>query len=246
MINALNAERIKFLTTRGWIFGTFAFVALAFLLPVANAMTGNDPVRADGSYGGVLGFAMIAAMVVGATLVTQEYRYRMVLVSHQAAPKRWQPLASKAVLAAIYGAVMSALMTVVVALVVNLMVASNRRADFDPAAQAGAIATTALTVALMCVFAVGLGALVRSTSAAVALVVLWQTPIELVLGMLPGIGKQLQPYLLFNNTMVAAVGQTPGGVQLHWGQAGALLYLAAIAAVAMVLGLWRTHRPVAD
>ncbi|GAB2495987.1 ABC transporter permease [Luteococcus sediminum] len=246
MIQALNSERIKFFSTRGWLIGLASFVALALLLPVANAMSATQPLQTQGAYAGILGFAMMAAMVVAAAQVTQEYRFRMIQLTHQAAPQRWQPLLAKAAIGALFGAVLSVIMSVVVALTANALVEPELRAVFELAAQASTIATTALTVAIMCVFAVGLGALVRSTPAAVALIVLWQTPIELVLGMLPGIGKHLHPYLLFNNTMQAALGTTPPQVHLEWGQTGALGYLATIALVTLCLGWMRSRQPASE
>lgn len=242
MIQALHAERIKFFTTPGWLVGLLSFVGLALLLPVANASTGKLPVTEQTAYAGVLGFSLVAAMVVGATLVTQEYRFRTVLLTHQAAPRRWQPLLGKAALVAGMALVLGAVMSIVSAAVVNLMVPDERRMDFSVVEQAGNIATSAVTVAIMAVFAVGIGALVRSTAATVALVVLWQTPIELVLSKLPGLGDAIQPYLLFNNVTMAAIGADPSGT-LTWGRSAALGYLALVALTSLGLGMWRTMRP---
>lgn len=245
MIRALDAERVKFFSTHGCVVGLVSFVGLALLLPVVNASTGSLPVTEQSAYAGVLGFSLVAAMVVGATLVTQEYRYRTVLLSHQAAPRRWQPLAAKAVLVAGFGAVLGAVMSVASALVVNLVVPDGRGMEFSVVEQADNVAACAATVAIMAVLAVGVGALVRSTAAAVALVVLWQTPLELILSNLPGVGDAIKPYLLFRNVTVAAIGVDPSG-SVAWGRPTALCYLTLVALLALGLGLVRTMRPATD
>lgn len=241
MLNALAAERIKFFSTRGWMIGFAAFAALALLLPMGDSLSSDRPITGYQPFSGVLGLSLIAAMVIAATSVTQEYRYKTVLVSHQAQPGRWQPLVAKAVISAAWAALLTALMGVVAVVAVLAAVPENRRAGVSLANSLDTVGTAALTVAIMTVLAVGVGAVVRSTPLAVTIIVLWQTPGELILSKIPVIGKALEPYFIFNNTLMAGGNNSPL-VELNWGQWGAMAYLAVVALVGLTAGLLATNR----
>lgn len=245
MLYALSAERVKLFSTRGWLIGLLSFMALALLLPLGNSLTGKEPVGPNQPFSGILGFAMLAAMVVAATSVTQEYRYKTILVTHQAEPARWRPLVAKAILSAAFAFVLSAAMAMVTLTLISTLVPHQRRATWTLSGSLDNVATSSLTVAILAVLAVGVGAIIRSTPAAVALIVLWQTPIELIISKVPKIGEILQPYLVFNNVLMAGTGDS-AGIELHWGQAGAIGYLAAAAIVGLLVGLAITQRRVTE
>jgi ABC-2 type transport system permease protein len=90
----------------------------------------------------------------------------------------------------------------------------------------------ALYAALAAVLGVGVGALLRHTAGAVALLLLWPLVVEPILANLPDVGPNVGPYLPFGNVFAFT------GVQwlyptydMSWGSFGSLVYFVVFVGI---------------
>ncbi|MFW6692666.1 ABC transporter permease subunit [Streptomyces sp. MAR4 CNX-425] len=202
---------------------------------------------------------LIAFAALGVLFITAEYRRGMIRTTFTAAPRRGRVLAAKAaVLAAV--AFAAGLAGAVVSFLVGqgaLRAAGHRPPQFPEVSLADgpalrAVVGTGLLLALVALFALGLGALLRHTAAAVTIVV-----VLFVLPLVLGGGLPLGAVeWLFRVTPVAGFGvqsTTPRYEQVETvclpedgcmpqGPWAGLAVLAAWAAVALALAAWRLRR----
>ena len=149
-----------------------------------------------------------------------------------AVPNRTLVLAAKAIVAAVFSELL-------------------RRGDGDGVDRGGAFATLdwrlvgaiALYAVLAAVLGVGVGALLRASAGAVALLLLWPLVAEPMLGNLPNISSEVGPYLPFANAFTFI------GVQwlypyyaMPWGELGSIVYFAGVAAAVFVAALVTVNR----
>jgi hypothetical protein len=150
----------------------------------------------------------------------------MIRTTFMAVPNRTLVLVAKAVVAAAFSSFYAAVM-VVASIVVAGSVLDWRLA--------GAIA---LYAALAAVLGVGVGALLRASAGAVALLLLWPLVAEPMLGNLPNISTRVGPYLPFANafTFIDVQWLYPS-YAMPWGQVGSIVYFAVVVAVVFVAAL---------
>ena len=105
------------------------------------------------------------------------------------------------------------------------------------------VGAIALYAGLAAVLGVGVGALIRASAGAVALLLLWPLVAEPMLGNLPNISPEVGPYLPFANAF------TFTGVQwlypdyaMPWGELGSIVYFAAATAAVFVAALVTVNR----
>jgi ABC-2 type transport system permease protein len=234
VVAVLNAERIKLSTTRSalWSAVMVAVLSLGLAALAASTAYGPGPVPPDKAAMGVAVFGVPVLMILSALTVTNEYRSAMIRTTFMAVPNRTLVLAAKAIVAALFSGVYAAVM-VMAAIVVAHSDPRNWRL-------VGAIALYAMLAAVL---GVGVGALVRASAGAVALLLLWPLVAEPLLGNMPNISSQIGPYLPFANAFTFV------GVQwlypvyaMPWGQVGSILYFAAAVVVVFVAALITVNR----
>ena len=174
-------------------------------------------------------------MVLSAMTMTGEYRSGMIRTTFAATPNRTLVLAAKAVVAAAFSALFTAVLVIGAVVVARL--------SSDPLLSAPAVAgrvrecgassaPLAVYAALAAVLGVAVGALLRHTAGAVAVLLLWPLVVEPILGNLPDVGAQVGPYLPFGNAFVFTdVQWLFPTYAMPWGPFGSLLYFAGIVAV---------------
>lgn len=168
---ASHSELTKFLTVRST---RVLAVALGAVLPAfAVIVAATESLQPDDTILGasVLGGAAIAQVIaasLGSTLVTSEYRTRMVLLTLTACPRRLVVLASKATIAA--GATFLVILpSAALAHLIGLeMLDADSYATGDPFP---ALIGVALAIASIAALGVGIGTIVRHSAGAVATVV---------------------------------------------------------------------------
>lgn len=247
-MSVLAAERIKLTTTKSpwWCTAIIVVLSLGF----AALIGWTSSVTADGDFGppgqpgfeapqlmvgdvltGVSGFGVLVLMILAALAVTSEYRFGIIRTTFQAVTSRASVLFTKAALIGVFGVV--------------LTLALSFGAFFIARAFAGEEAGAALTLdnadswravfgvaiyAFLCVFlAVGVGALLRQSAAAIALLLLWPLLLESLFNLFGSVGRDILPFLPFQNANNFL--GTPGGVEFHWGPWGSLAYFAAFVAI---------------
>ncbi|MDG4860285.1 ABC transporter permease subunit [Streptomyces sp. T-3] len=174
--------------------GTFTLTGSGDIAPGANDM---DPVN-SGMSGSQLGLVLVAAL--GVLFITAEYRRGMIRTTLMASPRRPRVLAAKAVVIGTVVFLAGLVASVASFLISQPILRDNGHVrpyfhEFSltdgPALRA--VIGTAAVLALIAVLALGLGALLRHTAAAIAtVVVLFVLPLILVSGLPLGLAQWLE------------------------------------------------------
>jgi ABC-2 type transport system permease protein len=235
----LNAERIKLSTIRSplWTAALAALLSLGVAaLQGANAYGAAD-LSPQEAVTGVVIFGIPVLMILSAMVVTGEYRTGMIRTTFLATPNRTLVLVAKAVVAAVAGGAYAAVLVIGAVVVARLSadpLVGARLTLAEPAVWrvVGAITLIAMVSASL---GVAVGALLRHTAGAVAVLLLWPLVAEPILGNLPNLGGEVGPYLPFVNAFVFIDVQWLFPVySMPWGGFGSLLYFVAIVAAVFV------------
>jgi ABC-2 type transport system permease protein len=233
-VAVLNAERIKLSSTRSllWSAAAVAFLSLGLAAVSASTAYGPGSVPPEKAAMGVAVFGVPVLMILSALTVTNEYRSQMIRTTFTAVPNRTVVLVAKAVVAATFSGAYAA----------GMVMACIVVAHSDPRhwRLVGAIALYAM---LASVLGVGVGALLRASAGAVALLLLWPLVAEPLVGNMPNIGSEVGPYLPFANAFTFV------GVQwlypvysMPWGELGSILYFAGVVALVFLAALLTVNR----
>lgn len=253
-MKVLRAEVIKLTSVRSPIWcavlvavigigmaALFGWVARASRTDSADFGGQTIPFGVGDALSGVSGFGAMVLMVLGALAITSEYRFGLIRTTFQAIPNRTAVLIGKAVVYGLFGAVVAAVVSVAAYFVARLVAGAGLAADlrFDSADSWREFYGVPLFAFLTVVLAVGVGALIRQSAAAIALLLLWSLLIESLVPLFGSVGRDIAPFLPFANAnQFLGVGTT---ADFHWGPWGSLLYFAAVvlvigAAAAFVVG----------
>jgi hypothetical protein len=246
-VAVLDAERIKLSTTRSALWTSAAVAVLSIGLAALQGSTayGASPLPPGKAATGVAVFGVPVLMILAALTVTGEYRSGMIRTTFMATPNRTLVLVAKAVVAAMFSAVYAAALTIAAVAVGRLMAPplfGSNLSLVDPGTWrlVGAIS---LFAALAAVLGVAVGALLRHSAGAVAVLLMWPLVAEPILGNLPNIGSEVGPYLPFGNVFLFTRVQWLYPVyDMPWGELGSLLYFAAVVAVGFAAAIVVVNR----
>ncbi|MET4048033.1 ABC transporter permease [Rhodococcus sp. 1163] len=262
-MGVLAAERIKITSTKSPWWCTIAIIVLGLGLAAIVGITsklgvnsynnqvaqGDQPdfepffpsaFEAVGS--GVGGFGAMVLMILAALTVTSEYRFGVIRTTFQAIPNRAAVLTSKALLIGVFGFLLS----LVLGLGAFYLAKATAGPDagillsFDTDGTWRVIYGTAILAFLQVIIAVGVGALLRQSAGAIALLLLWPLVIENLFGLFGSFGRAVQPFLPWANTS-NFLGQD-GGIDFHWGPIGSLIYFIVFTAVIFGAAVLVTNR----
>ncbi|WP_329080717.1 ABC transporter permease [Streptosporangium sp. NBC_01469] len=255
MRRLIKAEFRRLLTTSLWRWGPLAavicggvLVGLATLAgpenfePPMPGMTTEEGVRTVLS---LIGLTVIVPALFGATAVTSEYRHKTITFTFLFAPRRHTVLAAKLLAYAVAGAVYG--MVVTASAAVGLYGGAALRGvtiGAEPGTVAELLLRLAAAMTVYTVLGVGIGALLRNQTAALAVLGLYLYMVEHALALIPGVNL-IYPYLpggataaLTDFTLIsqAAAQISVASAQLLSPLLGALV-LAAYAVTAAVLAI---------
>lgn len=248
MSDVLRAEWIKLRTVRShWVLAIIAFVfpvAITWLTAgLAGAASVDDELVAAVAAGTSLVSGMLWG-VIGALAVAQESAHGTLRVTFVAVPRRQRVVAAKVVLTGVAAALAIAA-GLVVSAVGGTSIAASRDLDVSMAGTAetrAALVGTVVLAVLIAWLGTGIGMVIRTTPAAVAVLVLWPLLAENLVGGLlllafgEGAGRLL-PYSA--GTQLAFVGEVDTAWGSRWA-AGA--YFGAWVAAVLAVGAWLTER----
>ncbi|MBY6414214.1 ABC transporter permease [Rhodococcus sp. BP-252] len=262
-MGVLAAERIKITSTKSPWWCTVAIIVLglglAFFVGLAAKLgmqsyenevaSGNTPdfdpylptvFEVVGS--GVGGMGVMVLMILAALTVTSEYRFGIIRTTFQAIPNRASVLVAKASLIGVFGFVLSFVLGILAFYVGKAVAGPDAGAllSFDVDGTWRVIYGTAILAFLQVFVAVGVGALLRQSAGAIALLLLWPLLVESLFGLFGSFGRAIQPFLPFGNAN-HFLGQS-GGVDYHWGPWGSLIYFIAFTAIVFGAALFVTNR----
>lgn len=262
MSGVLRMEAIKMRTTRStlWVLVLVAAVslglttvnALSFRSVLDKAKDGDEGVgdlirgqiTVEGGVMMLVGFGSVLVLILGVLAVTGEYRHGTIETTFQAVPRRYPVLCGKV---AVYGGV-SALVVLLVAPLESFLFKAGLGHYGDGLEVFGSDAlrlywVLPLYAVLLTAMAVGVGALVRHTAGALAVLLLWKLVFESVVGMLGDWGRTAQAYLPFINfERFFGNGLMHENIDFPWGPTGSLLYFVAICLALFAAGVVTTMR----
>ncbi|WP_024795817.1 ABC transporter permease [Tomitella biformata] len=246
-MSVLAAERIKLTSTRSPWWCSFAIAALGLGIAVLMALLGRsnldtgDPANQflltpDVAVSGISQFGILVVMIMAALAVTTEYRFGVIRSTFQAVPNRSLVIGAKALNLAVLAAVLIGVVTFGAYYLAKAIAGTGPliHMDITSADQWRAIYGLVIYAVLAAVLAVAVGALLRQSAGAIALLVLWPLVIESIIGVMGSIGRDIYVFLPFAN-MLHFISLQSTGFDFHWGPWGGLAYFAGF--VAVVLGL---------
>lgn len=245
------AERIKLTTTRSpWWCSAIVIVLgiglAALFAAVSRASMGTEGetlMTTAGAVAGVRGFGVMVLMIMAALTVTSEYRFGIIRTTFQATPNRHLVLTTKALLSGVYAAVLTFVLAVI-AYVIAKPLSGDAGLGMSLGSEVDwrALYGTAIYAFLAVILAVGVGALVRQSAAAISLIVLWPLLIETLLGSFGSFGRNVMPFLPFANIDHFIDDTTGSSANWHWGPWGGLIYFAVFSLIVFGAALVVTDR----
>ncbi|MGB3773194.1 MAG: ABC transporter permease [Rhodococcus sp. (in: high G+C Gram-positive bacteria)] len=250
-MSVLAAERIKLTTTKSPWWCTAIIVVLGLGLGAIIGATskasfsafeddvasGNNPgfepflPTVSDALTGVSGFGVLVLMILAALAITSEYRFGIIRTTFQAIPSRASVLLTKSLLIGVFGAVLSFVLALGAVFLAKALAGPD--AGMNLVLEGGeawrAVYGTAIYAFLGAFLAVGVGALIRQSAAAIALLLLWPLLIESLFNLFGSFGRTVLPFLPFTN-LNNFLG-SPAGVDFHWGPWASLAYFAAFVIV---------------
>ncbi|WP_040792890.1 ABC transporter permease [Nocardia paucivorans] len=248
-MGVLAAERIKLTSTKSpwWCSAIVAALALGFaalmafvIRIVADQPEENVPIlTVDTAFLGLEGFGMMVLMILAALTVTSEYRFGIIRTTFQAVPNRPLVLITKAGLLGAFGAVLTAVLTFG-AFAVAKVVGGDAASTLVLEGNWRAVYGIPLMAVLHVMLAIGIGALVRQSAAAISLLVLWQLVIEPLVGVLGSVGRDITSFLPFQNAQrfLTMDQSSVSLVDWHWGVWGSLFYFLGFTVVVFGAALY--------
>lgn len=232
----LAVERIKLFSTRApvWCIATALVLTIGVTaglvwLTHRGGAGAVSPESTQAMY--VLGLVVI--MVMATLSVTTEYRFGTMKATFQAVSSRTRALLAKATVLALVAGVVGEVSSFGSWGVARL-ITGNPATDIATAAEWRQIAGMGLVYAISAVLAVAVGALLRQSAAAVAVLLVFPLLVEQLVEIIPRVGDQLHEWMPF-----VAAGQfvSTADQGLPYGPWGGLGYFAAWAAVLLVAAL---------
>ncbi|MFN8023967.1 MAG: ABC transporter permease subunit [Acidimicrobiales bacterium] len=249
MISTLRSEWIKLVTVR--MNAVLAIIAIAFPLVITvltTVLIDPDDMTAGDLVGLVTGTSVVTGMllgVIGAAGITGEFGFGTIRPTFAATPKRSRVIVAKAVITVVVGAVVEAVM-VAVCFGVGSAVLGSRDGDIslsDADGGGSALVGIVCFAAIVSLLGFGLGMLIRSTPASVAVLILWPLVGESLIGALltaAGVENAFKwlPYQAGFNLGNPDAGQASDSLGRWTGG----LYFLVVTLVVTGLGAWSTSR----
>ena len=223
----LNVERIKLFSTRSpyWCLVIVLVVAVAITLPVVMTNGGAFGGLSNGAQWVQFGFSVL--MVLSALAITTEYRFGTIRTSFLAVPQRSKVLVAKAALLVIISFVIMAVTSALTYLLAKSLHTGSNDADYDVSSAADwrILWGPAVVGALAAVLGVAVGALVRQSAAALAILLLWPLLVENLFLLFGDFGQRVTPWLPFKAADAVVFGSSLVGSATgpNWWQ-GLLLF----------------------
>ncbi len=246
-MSLLDVERIKLTTTRSpwWCAAVAALIsfgfALLFTLLFRNGDQGSDAPRYSLELieSGTAGFSMFVIMIMAALSITTEYRFGIVRTTFQAVPRRWQVLTAKAGFLGLVAFVLGEIFAFG-----SLGIAKTLSSVPLPLSSADdwrQVAGIGLIYALAAILSVAVGALLRQSAGAIALLLLFPLVVENLIGIIPKVGDDIQKWMPFLNA-TNFLGQQQRGASNFLSPWGSLAYFAVVVAVVFGLAVFTVEK----
>jgi ABC-2 type transport system permease protein len=247
----LAVERIKLFSTRSpWWCMLLTFVLGVGPIALIFGLTPHDPQNDQqldtGTTEVFYGLAMMVTLVMAIIAVTNEYRFGTIKDTFTAVPNRTAALLAKTVVVALVAGVVGEI-TGFAAWGVARLVRPGANIAIDTSSEWRTVAGIGLIFALSAILATAVGTLLRSTAAAVSIVLVWALLVENLVLLIPKAGDDIKTWMPFtaaDRFITYGTGQSGGESSLpyHYGPWGGLAYFAGVAVAFLVVALVLVER----
>lgn len=251
MIDVLRSEWIKLRTVRMNL--VLVIIAVAFPLIVSVLTTlliDADDMGARDLAGLVSGTSVITGMllgVIGAAGITGEFGFGTIRPTFAATPKRMRVIVAKAIVTVVVALVVEALV-VLLSYGIGSAILSSRggTVDLGESGRGGAVEAlvgVVLFAAIVSLLGYGLGLLIRSTPASIAVLVLWPLVAENIIGAVMFAAKVDHPFKWLPYNAGINLGNPDAGSDSEsLGRVVGGLYFFAVTTVVVSIGAFLTNR----
>ncbi|PZO98485.1 ABC transporter permease [uncultured Corynebacterium sp.] len=203
-INTLHAEWTKLRTTKAfwWTTGLiFVIITLSTLIMSLNAqeaVLGVSPLQASTLGAAIIFLGVPIMMIQGIMVVTTEYSHKTQTITYLANPHRWSVAVAKLVLYGAIAALIAFFGLVYIFVLADSTTNASAAEAFRPFSDDNAkrmLWTYPLEAFGIVLFGQALGLLLRQTSGAVALALIWYLALENAIMFLPRVGEKIVDYL---------------------------------------------------
>lgn len=247
---AINSEWIKLRSLRSnrAIFGLTIVVGVVMSWVLATFVK-TDPYEhkaftVSNTFMTATWLTTVLAVIMGILLYTSEVQHGTIANSIAAQPARWVTVAAKAAVAAGFGLAMG-----IVGIIAGFASAVASGMDMgDTSSMAAAAAWGLLLTSLAAVLGLGIGLIIRHSSAAVSAALVWTFVLEnLIRSMAPAKLSRLLPFSAANGLLsIRSAGDTAQTLAAAFGRTQDAFLLAGYTVAALVAGTVLLYRRDAD
>jgi ABC-2 type transport system permease protein len=251
MLNTLRSEWIKLRTIRMNHVLVILAIAFPLIITVLTALLIDvDDMDARDLAGLVTGTSVITGMllgVIGAASITGEFGFGTIRPTFAATPKRMRVVVAKGIVTVVVALIVEAVV-VVVCYGIGSGILSSRDATLDLGAPAADGAVDAMIgviffAAIVSLLGFGLGLVMRSTPASVAVLILWPLVAEGLIGALMAAAGVDEPFKWLPYNAGINLGNPDAGIDSEsLGRVVGGLYFFGVAAAVTALGAIITNR----
>lgn len=250
MIATLRSEWIKLRTVRmNWVLSLLAVGFPLVITVLTTALVDADDMGADDLIGLVTGTSIVSGMllgVIGAAGITSEFGFGTIRPTFAATPRRTRVVIAKAIVTVVVAALVQAVM-VAACYGVGATVLSLRdgTVSFSEAGDARwALVGIVCFAAIVSLLGLGLGLIIRSTPAAVTVLILWPLLAEGLVAALLSVASLdgVVQWLPFQAGFELAATDPGFGTTESLGRWVGGVYFLAVAAAFTAIGAWSTSR----
>lgn len=183
----LAMERIKLLTTRSpyWCVVSILAAGLGFGMMISLISFDGDQLASTGTSQAGMSLGMTIFLVLATLAVTTEYRFGTIRTTFLAAPHRVAVFAAKTVIVVVIGVLVALVAAFASFFLIRILAKDPSQVLLQTGAQWRLVVGHTAVYALAGIIAVAVGALVRQSAGAIALLLVWSTLLEGLIGLIP-------------------------------------------------------------
>ncbi len=249
MIDTLRSEWIKLRTVRmNWVLAIAAFAFPVLITTAMAAFSGGSTasLNAEDVFSLLTFTSVVTAIllgVIGATTITGEFGFNTIRPTFAATPRRGRVIAAKAIITVLVAVIVEALV-IAVTVGVTKVVAEARGKTLDYNAVSNLwppLIGLVVLAGIVSLLGLGLGLIIRSTPAAVAVLILWLLIVENIITLvLAGFGIDNAGKWMPYTAGVNLGNPNPGDASL--GRLASGLYFGGVTMIVVLIGAAITRR----
>lgn len=244
LLNIIKSEKTKMFSTKSPYITITLMLTIISLLVLVVSYALNNETSVDNS-NVVTIFSSIVPELAGMILmimsilsITSEYNTGTIKTTFQASPKRYNVIIGKAIFYGIFSMIVAEIMLTITLLIAKIT-EKTYIIDLTSSEVIKAYWAIPLYIFFVVLFGLGIGMILRQTSTAVTISLLWIYVIESILMSIPKLKDTIGNLLPFdnatrflNNSITESFDQS-----YHWGTTGSIVYFALFTIIIFIIGI---------